>query len=131
MGNTECTTAGFRAGSLTELVNVIDWTRLAAPTRDLIRTVGSLMAQGLSISDIAAEMGESEPWVTDKIDQIRRDLLDQAVQSQPSLSENARALVAVEQLPPRVRKLAKDLLVQIERQRLRLDVLETLAAERI
>lgn len=95
MGSTESSTDASQSStsSVTSLLTLVDWTALPAETRQTIQTLGPLMAEGCSQSEIARRLGLPDATVAAMRKQMGDAIVEQAYAMLNELEPKARALV--------------------------------------
>lgn len=99
MGSTESSTHDKAAAtrsttaSVTELLELVDWTALPAETRQTIRTLGPLMQEGCSQSEIARRLGLTDSQVVAMRRQMGDAIIEQAAARAGQLDPKLRDLV--------------------------------------
>jgi len=96
MGNTESTTheaSEHPTASVTELLSLIDWQALPAATRETIRTIGPLISEGCSRSEMGRRLGWPDAQVGRAVEEIRSAIVDQCYAMLDQLEPRVRGLV--------------------------------------
>jgi hypothetical protein len=97
MGNTGSTTRDTQkpdsTRSVTGLLELIDWAALPAETRQTIRTIGPLMEEGCSQSEMARRLGVPDARVAAMRREMRDAIVSQAAGQLDRLEPPLRALV--------------------------------------
>lgn len=55
----------------------IDWSQLSRESQLTIRTIGSLVEDGLTFAEIARRLGKSRPWVSARLRALKQELEEQ------------------------------------------------------
>jgi hypothetical protein len=108
---------GARA-SIVEILDYIDPTALPPEIQQTIQVIGPLLVSGLTMTEIASRLGRKKDWTRDRLRDIRRALLAQAVDHiddmNPALRHRVEQEIAA--LPP-VRRPRRFVTVDADRLR--------------
>jgi len=77
---------------MTEMLCSIDWAGLPKEEQETISTIGSLIVEGYSLSEIARRTGRPETQVASAVASLREALLVRAGELEPQLRERVESL---------------------------------------
>lgn len=70
-------TTGTTSPSLTTILESVDWSTLPPKSRSTARKFGPMLISGFTLREIGRFYGRSEDWASERVKQLRADILEQ------------------------------------------------------